>query len=153
MEVVMNYLKERVSYLKGLAEGMQINDSTNEGKLLKAIIEVLDDVALTVDEMGEVQEDLSCQVDEIDEDLAEIEKLIFDEKYYVCDDDDNEDDDDDEYEEDEIITELECPHCHETINLAEAYMKNNSILCPYCNKEIEVEWSCDCEDCEDDKED
>lgn len=147
----MYYLKEKVSYLKGLAEGMQINDSTNEGKLLKAIIEVLDDVAQAVDEMGEVQEDLSNQVDEIDEDLAEIEKLIFDEKYDASDD--YYDYDDDEYEEDEIITELECPHCNETINLTEAYMKKNSILCPHCSKEIEVDWSCDCEDCEDYKED
>ena len=29
----MNYLRERVAYLKGLVEGMQMSELTNEGKL------------------------------------------------------------------------------------------------------------------------
>lgn len=140
----MNYLKERVSYLKGLAEGMQISDATNEGKLLKAIIDVLDDVALAVDDVEEVQEQLSEQVDEMDEDLAEIESLVFDDEC-DCDDYDEEDDEDEE----EADTEFECPHCGETIVLEEAFINKNSILCPNCHKEIEIEWSCDCKDCED----
>lgn len=160
----MNYLKERVAYLKGLADGMQISDGTNEGKLLKAIIEVLDDVALAVDDIEEVQEQLSEQVDEMDEDLAEIESLIYDEE--IADDDESEDDecgcgcgcDDEEEEEDdeeeeEIIAEFDCPHCGETVNLEDAFMKKDSVLCPHCNKEIEIEWTCDCEECEDCEDD
>jgi len=60
----MSYIKERVSYLKGLAEGMKIDDSTNEGKLLKAMIEVLDDIALAVEDIEEVQEQLEEQVEQ-----------------------------------------------------------------------------------------
>ena len=143
----MNYLKEKVSYLKGLADGMQINDTTNEGKLLKAIIDVLDDIALAVDDIEEVQEELSEQVDEMDEDLAEVESLIYD---YADDDECDccECDEDEEDEDEEIIAEFDCPHCGETVNLADAFMKKDSILCPHCNKEIEIEWSCDCEECE-----
>ena len=73
----MSYLNERVSYLKGLAEGMQISDASNEGKLLKAIIEVLDDIALTIDDIEEVQDLMSEQVDGIDEDLARVEEAVF----------------------------------------------------------------------------
>ena len=134
----MNYLKERVAYLKGLADGMQINDASNEGKLLKAIIDVLDDVALAVDDMEEVQEELSEQVDNIDEDLADIEKVVFD---------DYEDDEDDE-EDDEEPGEFECPHCGETIFIDVASINGNSIVCPHCHKEIEIEWECDCDECE-----
>lgn len=150
MEAVMNYLKEKVSYLKGLADGMQINDTTNEGKLLKAIIDVLDDVALAVDDIEEVQEELSEQVDEMDEDLAEVESLIYDEDYDEDDEDDECDCDEcnDDDEDEEIIAEFDCPHCGESVNLADAFMKMDSVLCPHCNKEIEIEWSCDCEDCE-----
>lgn len=54
----MRLIRERVAYLKGLAEGMQINDSTNEGKIIKAMIEVLDDIALSVDDLTEVQQQL-----------------------------------------------------------------------------------------------
>jgi len=94
----MRLIRERVAYLKGLAEGMQINDSTNEGKIIKAMIEVLDDIALSVDDLTEVQQQLEEHVDDIDEDLAELERLIYDE--------------DDEYDDDDTIAELECPHCH-----------------------------------------
>jgi DNA-directed RNA polymerase subunit RPC12/RpoP len=157
MEVLMNYLKEKVAYLKGLAEGMQLDYTTNEGKLFKAIMEVLDDMALAVDDIEEVQEQLSEQVDEMDEDLAEIESLIYDldndDDYDDDDEDEDEDDDedededeDDEYEE-EVFAEFDCPHCGETVNLQDAFMKKDTVLCPHCNKEIEIEWSCECEDC------
>jgi len=127
----MAYLKERVAYLKGLAEGMQINDSTKEGKLLKAIIEVLDDMALAVDDVEEVQERLSEQIDNIDEDLAEIERLMFDE-------------DDEGY-----VGEFECPYCNETFTVTEDMLegKSDKVECPNCHKEIDVEWECDCDEC------
>jgi DNA-directed RNA polymerase subunit RPC12/RpoP len=150
----MNYLKERVSYLKGLAEGMQISDSTNEGKLLKAILEVLDDVALAVDDVEEVQEQLTEQIDEIDEDLSEIESLIYDDEDECCDDECcDEDEEEDGEEEEEIDAEFDCPHCGETVNLEDAYMKKDSVLCPHCNKEIEIEWTCDCDECAESSDD
>jgi len=161
----MNYLKGKVAYLKGLADGMQLDYSTNEGKLLRAILDVLDDMALAVDDMEEVQEQLSEQIDEMDEDLAEIESLIYDtddDGYCSCDeedcdeddyDDDSEDEDDEEEEEEEVFAEFDCPHCGETVNLENAFMKKDTVLCPHCNKEIEIEWDCSCEDCEDSDED
>ena len=36
-------ITERVAYLKGLAEGMELNTDKREGKLLAAIIDVLED--------------------------------------------------------------------------------------------------------------
>lgn len=136
----MGYLKERVSYLKGLAEGMQISEGTNEGKLLKAILEVLDDVALSVEDLEEVQEQLGEQVDNIDEDLAEIERAVFDDEY-----------EEDEDEDDFFFTEIECPHCHETINIDEDMIDEDgdTIECPSCHEKIEVEWECGCEHCDD----
>lgn len=149
----MNYLKERVAYLKGLAEGMQISDATNEGKLLKAIIEVLDDIALAVDDVEEVQERLSEQVDSMDEDIAEIESKVFGDDYE--DEDDEEDDDDEEDEEDEDDDdedegEFECPHCGEMIAIGDAAFNedNSAINCNHCGKDIEIEWDCDCDECD-----
>ena len=134
----MSYLKERVSYLRGLADGMQINDSTNEGKLLKAIIEVLDDVSLSVEDIEEVQEELSEQVDSIDEDLAEIERIVFDEEE-GC-----ECEDEDEDEEDSII-DIECPHCTAGIEInLDDVSEEDTIECPNCHEKIDIEWDCDC---------
>lgn len=147
----MNYLKGKVAYLKGLADGMQLDYSTNEGKLLKAILDVLDDMALAVDDIEEVQEQLSEQVDEMDEDLAEIESLIYgtDDDQCGCGDEDDEEDYEDDEEEEEISAEFDCPHCGETIDLTNAFMKKDTVLCPHCGKEIEIEWDCSCDDCED----
>lgn len=137
----MKYLKERVAYLKGLADGMQLNESSNEGKLLKAIIEVMDDMALAIDDIEEVQEELSELVDNIDEDLGEVESAIFGD-----DEDESEDDDDDD-----SLGEFECPHCNAKIEIKEDMFSDegNTIKCPACGEDIEIEWECDCEDCED----
>lgn len=140
----MNYLKERVAYLKGLAEGMQISDATNEGKLLKAIIDVLDDVALAVDDVEEVQEQMNEQMDDMDEDLAEVEKVVFDEDY-------EDEDEDDECDCCEDISEFTCPHCNEKVEISEGMFdeEKDSIECPHCHKPIEIEWECDCDECDD----
>ena len=37
-------VSEKVAYLKGLAEGLGIKDSTNEGKLMLAVIDVLESI-------------------------------------------------------------------------------------------------------------
>jgi DNA repair exonuclease SbcCD ATPase subunit len=135
----MSFIKERVAYLKGLAEGMQISDATNEGKLLSSIIDVLDDMALAIDDMEEVQEQLGEQVDNMDEDLAEVERILFD-----CEDEDEDDED-----EDGILAEVECPHCNEIIELSEDMLEDeaDSFECPHCGKDVAVEWDCDCGDC------
>ncbi|MDP4093541.1 MAG: hypothetical protein Q8920_09290 [Bacillota bacterium] len=138
----MGLISERVAYLKGLAEGMKLNEESNEGKLLKAIIDVLDDVALSVEDVEDVQEALSQQVDEIDEDLSEIESILFDEE-----------EDDDEDEECDCETEIECPYCNETICLEDGEMdeEEGTITCPSCKKEFDYKWECDC-GCEHDDE-
>ena len=44
-------ITERVAYLKGLAEGMELNTDKREGKLLAAIIDVLEDIALELEDI------------------------------------------------------------------------------------------------------
>ena len=37
---------EKVAYLKGLAEGMGVQEDAGQGKLFKVIIDILEDLAL-----------------------------------------------------------------------------------------------------------
>ena len=78
-------LTEKISYIKGLAEGLNLDESKPEVKVINAIVELLDDMAYSVSDMEELYDDLSAQVDEIDQDLADVESDIYD---------DDEDDDD-----------------------------------------------------------
>ena len=43
-------LTEKAAYLKGMMEGMNFEPTTNEGKLLVKVIELLDEMALTVED-------------------------------------------------------------------------------------------------------
>ena len=63
-------LSERTAYLKGLMEGMKIDTETNEGKLFKAIIETLDDMALTVSDVEDVVDAVCDELDSIEEHLS-----------------------------------------------------------------------------------
>ena len=69
----MNYLLQKVSYLQGLAEGLDITQETGEGKLLLHIIDTLEDFADALDEISENQVELEEYVNFIDEDLADVE--------------------------------------------------------------------------------
>ena len=51
-------ITEKVAYLKGLAEGMELDTEKKEGKLLAAIIDVLDDIALELEDMKDYADEL-----------------------------------------------------------------------------------------------
>ena len=51
-------MKEKAAYLRGLIEGLGIDETTKEGKVIKALIDAFDDMALTVS-------DLEAELDEL----------------------------------------------------------------------------------------
>ena len=129
-------LSERTAYLKGLMEGMKIDTETNEGKLFKAIVETLDDIALTVTDMEDVVDAVCDELDSIEEDLDNIEDYILDDEDY--DEEDYEDDDYD-FGDDETIYEVKCPSCGAVINLDEDMLEAGSIECPDCGEDLEFD--------------
>lgn len=136
----MEYLYERVAYLRGLAEGLEIEDKSREGKLLLHIIDALEDFADAISDLSEDQEELNEYVDFIDEDLADVEEEVFGEF-----DDEFEDEFDDEFEDDDIdYVEVECPYCNEVVYLdSEIVSDDGKVECPNCQRLISCE--CDCE--------
>ena len=81
-------LTEKVAYLKGLAEGLNLDKDAKETKLFEAMFDILEEMALTVNEIDEDLATVEEYVDCIDEDLDELEEYIFEEDF----DDDFEDD-------------------------------------------------------------
>ena len=138
----MGYLSERVSYLRGLADGLKIDEDTNEGKLFKLIIDVIDDIAVSVEDVEDTQNEILDSVDDIEERLDEAEDCLYDE----CDEDCDCCSKDDETE----YAELECPNCGAEIELDQAVIDEdkNVLICPNCKEEIQIEWIDDCDsDC------
>ena len=103
----MEYLLQKVSYLKGLADGLGIEDTTNEGKLLLHIVDTLEEFADVLDETIENQMELEEYVDFIDEDLADLEDDI-----YGMEDEFDFDDEDFDFDFDDFCEDEDCC-CHE----------------------------------------
>lgn len=80
----MDYLVQKVAYLKGLADGLGVDESTKEGLLLVNIVETLEEITEILSDNLEDQIELEEYVALIDEDLSEIEDDI----YGCCDDED-----------------------------------------------------------------
>ena len=82
---------EKVAYVKGLAEGLGYDDTSKEGKILAAILDILEDVAHDIEDLEENAWDLGEAIDQVSDDLSDLEDIVYDEDY---DDDDDEDDED-----------------------------------------------------------
>lgn len=134
-------LSKKVAYLKGLMEGLKIDDSTNEGKILGIMADILDEMAETVEDIAEEVDETVELVDTLDEDLGSLE-----EDFYGCDDeefcDDDCDCDDDDFDfDDEEMYECVCPSCGDTICLGENVIAEGSIDCPNCGEKLEFDFS------------
>ena len=126
----MEELLKNVSYLKGLAECLTLEEKSDEGKVLIKIIDCLDEIVENMYDLAADQEDLFDQVDAIDEDLSEVEDIVYDDEEY--------DDEDDDFE----YFEVECPNCHEVVYIDEDYFDDDKpIVCPNCDEEIELDFS------------
>ena len=125
----MGYLSERVSYLRGVADGLKINEETSEGKLLKLIIDVIDDIAVSVEDAEDTQNEILDAVDEIEDRLDEAEGCIYKEHEM-------------QNPEELEYAELECPNCGAEIELDRAVIEEdrNVLVCPNCKEEIKIEW-------------
>lgn len=139
-------LTERVSYLKGLIDGLDISESTKEGKVIALMADVLQDIALGVEDLQEQVDEVVEVVDCIDEDLGEVEKDFYeiddeeDECSCGCHDDyDDEYDDDEDFDDDDLY-EVTCPTCGDTVCLNEAMLEEGSINCPNCNELLEFDF-------------
>ena len=100
-------ITEKTAYLKGLLEGMNIDESKPEGKLLKAVVETLDEMANEVADLYDTAEYLEDYIDEVDHDLGDLET-----EYYECDCDcDCDCDDDDDYCFCDDCDEEDCTDC------------------------------------------
>jgi len=123
---------EKVAYLKGLMEGLDFQADTKEGKIIKLMADILEDLALGLTETQDDIDDINEYLEAVDEDLTNVEEELFGD----CEDDDCccEDCEDCE-EEDDDCYEVECPHCKEIVCFEEE-PEADSFPCPACSKPI-----------------
>mgnify|MGYP001629933824 CR=1 FL=1 len=89
-------ISEKVAYLKGLAEGLALDSDTKEGKLIAAIIDVLDDMAEKFVDLEDELCDVEDGLDAVSDDLSDVEQALYELDDDVDEDEDEDYDDDDE---------------------------------------------------------
>ena len=135
-------ISEKVAYLKGLAEGMELDtEKSKEGKLISVMIGILEEVGLSIEDMEDNMEAMGEEIDAISDDLSDVEKVVYDE-------DDEDDDDEDECDccEDDDFFEVECPNCGEELVIDEDVLEAGTVECPSCKSKFAI----DVGDCEED---
>ena len=130
---------EKIAYIKGLTEGLNLDETTKEGKILSAVIDLLGDITQEICDIEDACDDMSEQIDAVDEDLSYIEDIVYEDFEEDCDCDCDCCNDDELYE-------VECPACHDIIYLDEDMIDEGSIVCPNCETPLEFDFDCCCDD-------
>jgi Zn finger protein HypA/HybF involved in hydrogenase expression len=123
-------LAEKAAYIRGLAEGLELDTDKKEARVLKEMLELLTEMAGDVDDMGADLTELFDVVEQVDEDLAQVEEEVFGEGA-------------DDYSDE--MYEITCPNCQQTVQLDEEVLLGGDVICPNCGDKIEIEIdACDC---------
>lgn len=151
-------VSEKVAYLQGLIEGLELDDSTKEGKILLAMADVIQEIADSIDILDEGLDILSDQVDDMDHDFEFIAETLMEDahdhhdehkhhhgkkKHHhghhgSCGCGHNHGHEDMELYED--VYQVTCPTCQEDILLTEEMLDDGEINCPNCGEYLEFDF-------------
>jgi endogenous inhibitor of DNA gyrase (YacG/DUF329 family) len=115
-------LSEKISFLQGLGEGMNVMDSGPQGKLIVELLDVMSDMVDYIDELRSEFEDFKIYVESIDDDLLDLEEDMYGE-------------DEDDY------IEVNCKNCGEDVYFEASCLDDEDVIeviCPKCNEVVYV---------------
>ena len=140
----MDTFAEKAAYIKGLAEGLGIDELRPESKVLSKLIDLVSEMASELDEntaaidaLIDDVDDINEHIDAVDLDLADLE----DDYYEDYDDEDDYDfdfDEDDEDDEDMDYV-IACPKCGgDVVFELEDIVDNAEVECPSCGEKFNL---------------
>ena len=122
----MSKISEKVAYLDGLMEGLDLEDVKLK-KLFTAVIDALDEIAEEISDHEDAIAEIDESLDEVYDAMDDYDEILFGE------------DDEDEEEEDDDFFKVVCPNCGETVYFDEDMLDNpEGLLCPNCNETIDL---------------
>ena len=147
-------LSKKAAYLQGLVDGLGVDESTKEGKIIKAMSALLGEMADAIDGMDEDLSRAYDQINDLSDELEDLEADLYEDD--AEDDEDAEDaseddsDEDDDANDDDIASEpfyeVACPNCGETVYVSEDDLDAGEANCAHCGVTFEVALEGDGED-------
>lgn len=142
-------ISEKVAYLKGLADGLDVSKKSNEGRLLLEVLDVLEEMAASIDGLEFDMDVVGDELDSIDNELDAIfhndfpiyEHIHGHDHHHDCHD---YDDGYDDYDGD--IYQVICPNCGDVVLSDEEMLDEGEIVCPECGQHLEFDFSGEIED-------
>ena len=144
-------LSKRAAYLQGLVDGLGVDESTKEGKIIKAMSALLAEMAEALEGMDEDLSRAYDQINDLSDELEDLEADLYededDDEDEGDEDEDDEDDEDDEEDADdandddiasEPFYEVACPNCGETVYVSEDDLDAGEANCAHCGVTFEV---------------
>lgn len=129
----MKYIDKKVAYIQGLVEGLELDTTTKEGKVIEQILDVLGDISDALGGLTEAHEELKEYVSVMDEDLDELENVVIDMEL-------NSDDDNGDYlKDDNDFYEVICPKCKKVYLTDFESFESDSVICPECGEPFHLD--------------
>lgn len=122
---IMKYIKEKIAYLKGYADGMKLSEKSDEGKALLKVYEILDDITDALDGLALAQSETDDRLEDMSDDIEFLEEYVYD-----LDDFDEDDDD---------LFEVTCPKCGENYFVDYDDFDSGDVFCPFCGEDFDLD--------------
>ena len=127
-------LNAKAAYIRGMMKGMEFDPTTKNGKVIAAMMDLLEEMAATVTEHDDALDQVYDELETLDQDLDDVVSDIYG--------DDEDDDDENEDEEDHgALYEVTCPNCGEISTLDEETLMDpeGDLVCPHCGATFDIE--------------
>ena len=93
-------LNAKAAYIRGLMNGMEFDPNSKNGRIIAAMMDLLEAMAATVTEHDDALDQVYDELDAMDEDMDDLTSALFD----IDDEDEDDMDSEAEYE-------VTCPNC------------------------------------------
>ena len=100
-------LNAKAAYIRGLMTGMEFDPESKNGKIIAAMMDLLEEMAATVVEHDDALDQVYDELETLDQDLDDVVSDLYE----------LEDDEDDEDEEPADLYEVTCPNCHAAFDI------------------------------------
>lgn len=129
-------LTKKAAYLRGLADGLGLAANTSEDKILRGVVELLEELSEKVDTMED-------DMDTVSNELADFQADV-----YGDEEDDGEEDGEDSEDDSEgdgpnagkTQYELTCPKCGAVTVVDEDTLMSQEIVCSNCGAPFDIEF-------------
>ena len=124
-------LNAKAAYIRGLMTGMEFDPESKNGKIIAAMMDLLEEMAATVVEHDDALDQVYDELETLDQDLDDVVSDL----YELEDDEDDEDDD----EESADLYEVTCPNCGAVVTVDEDTLLSQDLTCPNCHAAFDIE--------------